>query len=65
VIVARLDKRTAKTLMRALRVVVSHVLADEFSQGRLTQRDNAVETILFDRTDEASDKRFQVGAAAR
>jgi hypothetical protein len=32
VIVGRLDKRTTKTLMRALCVVVSHVLADEFSQ---------------------------------
>ena len=40
-IVGRLDKRTAKTLMRALYVVVSHVLADEFSQVRLTERDDA------------------------
>ncbi len=46
VIVGRLDKRTAKTLMRALCVVVSQVLADEFSQVRLTERDDAVETVL-------------------
>jgi hypothetical protein len=48
VIVERLDKRTAQTLMRALYVVVRDVLADEFSQVRLTQRDDAVETLLFD-----------------
>ncbi len=47
VIVGRLDKRTAKTLMRALCMVVSHVLADEFSQVRLTQRDDAVEAFQF------------------
>ncbi len=34
--------------MRALYVVVSDVLSDEFSQVRLTQRDDAVETLLFD-----------------
>ena len=64
VIVGRLDQRTAKALMRALRVVVSHVLADKFSQMRLTQRDDAVEAFLFDRTDEAFDESVQVGAAA-
>jgi len=53
VIVGRLDKRTAETLMRALNMIVIHVLADEFSQVRLTQRDDAVEALLFDRTDEA------------
>jgi hypothetical protein len=42
--VGRQDKRTAKTLMRELYVVVSHVLADEFSQvrrgeGTLFERD--------------------------
>ena len=35
--------------MRALCMVMSHVLADEFSQVRLTQRDDAVEAFLFDR----------------
>jgi len=34
--------------MRALYVVVSDVLADEFSQVYLTQRDDAVEALLFD-----------------
>ncbi len=57
VIVGRLDKRTAKTLTRALYVVVSHVLADEFSQVRLTERDDTVETVLLDRADEAFDER--------
>ncbi len=33
-----MDERTAKALMRALYVVVGDVLADEFSQVRLTQR---------------------------
>jgi len=46
-IVGRLDKRTAKTLMWALYVVVSHVLADEFSQVCLTERDDAVEALFF------------------
>ena len=64
-IIARLDQHTAKTLMRALCVVVSHVLADEFSQVRLTQRDDAVEAFLFDRADETFDERVQVGAAKR
>ena len=64
-IVGRLDKRTAKTLMRALYMVVSHVLADEFSQVRLTERDDAVETLLLDRADEAFDERVQVGTATR
>ncbi len=32
--------------MRALCVVVSHVLADGFSQVRLTERDDAVETVF-------------------
>ena len=31
VIVGRLDKRTVETLMRALSMVMGHVLADEFS----------------------------------
>ncbi len=57
VIVGRLDKRTAKTLMWALDVVMSDVLADEFSQVRLTERDDAVETVLLDRADEAFDER--------
>jgi hypothetical protein len=35
-IVSRLEQRTIKALMRALHVVMSHVLADEFSQVRLT-----------------------------
>ena len=39
--------------MRALCVVMSDVLADEFSQVLLTQRDDAVEALLFDRADEA------------
>ncbi len=34
--------------MRTLNVVVNNVLADEFSQMRLPQRDDAVETLLFD-----------------
>ena len=48
--------------MRALHVVMSHVLADEFSQVRHAQRDDAVETLLFDRADEALDESVQVGA---
>ena len=56
-IVGRLDKRTAKTLMRALNMIVSDVFADEFSQVRLTQRDDAVEAFFFDRADEAFDER--------
>jgi hypothetical protein len=32
VIIGRLDKHAAKTLMRALCMAMSHVLADEFSQ---------------------------------
>jgi hypothetical protein len=63
VIGGRLDKRTAETLMRALNMIVSHVLADEFPRVRLTQRDNSVEALLFDRADEAFDERVQVGAA--
>jgi hypothetical protein len=59
--IGRLDKRTAKTLMRALCVVVSHVLADEFSQVRLTQRDDAVETLLFDRADKAFNEGVGLG----
>ncbi len=49
--------------MRALCVVMSDVLADEFSQVLLTQRDDAVEALLFDRADEAFDERVQVGTA--
>jgi hypothetical protein len=56
VIVGRLDQRTAKTLVRALCIIVSHILADEFSQMRLTQRDDAVEALLFDRADESFDE---------
>jgi len=41
--------------MRALNVVVKLVLADEFSQVRLTQRDDAVEAFLFDRADASED----------
>ncbi len=37
VIIGRLDKHTAKALMRALCMVMSHVLADESSQVRLTR----------------------------
>ncbi len=40
-IVGWLDQRTAKTLMRALNMIVGDVFANEFSQVRLTQRDNA------------------------
>jgi hypothetical protein len=65
VIVGRLDKRTAKTFMRALYMVVSHVLTDEFSQVRLAERDDAVETVLLDRADKAFDERVQVGTATR
>ena len=65
VIVGRPDERTAKTLMRALCMIVSHVLVDEFSQVRLAQRDNAAEAFLFDRSNETFDERVQVGAAAR
>ena len=39
-IVGRLDKHTAKTLVRAFCMVMSHVLADEFSQVRFTQWDD-------------------------
>ena len=59
-IVGWVDQRGTKALMRALCVVVSHVLADEFSQVRLTERDDAVETLLFDRTDEAFDEGVQI-----
>ncbi len=65
VIGGRLNKRTAETLMGTLCVVVSHVRADEFSQVRLAQRDNAVEAFLFDRSNEAFDERVQVGTATR
>ncbi len=60
-IVGRLDKRTTKTLMRALNMIVNHVLADEFSQVRLTQRNNSVEAFLFDRADEAFDEGVGLG----
>jgi hypothetical protein len=46
VIVGRLDQRAAETLVRALCMIVSHILADEFSQMRLTKRDDAVEALL-------------------
>jgi hypothetical protein len=46
VIVGRLDQPSVKALMRALYVVVSHVLADEFSQVHLTQRDDAVDAVV-------------------
>ena len=49
VIVGRLDQRAVKALMRTLSVVMSHVLANEFSQVRLAQRDHAVREPLFDR----------------
>ncbi len=51
--------------MRALNMIMSDVFADEFSQVCLTQRDNAVEALLFDRADEAFYEGVQVGAAAR
>jgi len=60
-----LDQRAAKALVWPLYVVVSDVLVDELSQVCLTQRDDAVETLLFDRADEAFDKGVQVGAAPR
>jgi hypothetical protein len=47
VAVRRLDQLAVKVLMRAFHVGMSHVLADEFSQVRLTQRDGAVEALLF------------------
>ena len=47
-IVGWLDQRAAETLMRALNMIVSDVLADELSQVRLTQRDDVVEAFLFD-----------------
>jgi hypothetical protein len=65
VIVGRLDERTAKALMRALCMVVSYVLANEFSQVRLTQRDDAVEAFLFDRAYKAFDECVQVWASSR
>ena len=65
VIVGRLEQRTIKALMRALDMVMNHVLADEFSQVRLTQRDDAVEALLLDRADEALDEGVQIGAASR
>jgi hypothetical protein len=46
VAVGRLDQVAVKALMRAFHVVMSHVLADEFSQVRLTQRDGAVDARL-------------------
>ena len=51
--------------MRALNMMVSDVFANEFSQVRLTQRDNPVEALFFDRADEAFDKGVQVWAATR
>jgi hypothetical protein len=65
VTVGRLDQPPVKALMRALYVVMNHVLADEFSQVRLTQRDDAVEALLLDRADEALDESVQVWAATR
>ena len=47
--------------MRALHVVMSHVLADEFSQVRLAERDDAVEALLFDRTNEPFDEGVGLG----
>jgi len=52
-IVGWMNQRPAKVLMRALYVVVGNVLVDEFSQVRLTQRDDAVEALLFDRANQA------------
>ena len=51
--------------MRAFHVVMSRVLADEFTQVYLTQRDDAVEALLLDRADEALDESVQVWAATR
>jgi hypothetical protein len=65
VIVGPPDKRTAETLVRAIYVVVSHVLADEISQVRLTEWDDAVEALFFDRSNEAFDERAQIRAATR
>ena len=47
VIVGWLDQRTVKTLMRALYVVMNHVLADEFSEVRLAGWDDAVEALCL------------------
>ncbi len=60
-----MNQRAAKALMRALYMVVGNVLVDEFSQVRLTQRDNAVEALFFDRADEPFDEGVQVWAATR
>ena len=48
-IVGRQDKRTAKTLMRALCLVVIHVLANELSQMRLTKRRPRLEALMITR----------------
>ena len=56
-----MNQRAAKALMRALYMVVGNVLADEFSQVRLTQRDDAVEALLFDRANEAFDEGVGLG----
>ena len=57
--------RWTPTLLWTLYMVLGHVLSDEFSQVRLTERDDAVETVLLDRADEAFDERVQVGTATR
>jgi hypothetical protein len=62
VTIGLLDQPLVKTLMRAIDMVLTHVLADEFSQVRLAQRDDAVETLLFDRDDE-SPRRWTVRQA--
>jgi len=59
-IVGWLDQPTVKALMRALDVVMKHVFSDELSQVRLAERDDAVETLLFDRADETFDEGVQV-----
>jgi len=61
VTLGRLDQLTVKALMRALYVAMNHVLADEFSQMLLTQRDDAIETLLPDRANEALDESVGVG----
>ncbi len=54
------DEPTAPALVRTFFVVVRHVLAHEFSEMRLSQRNHAVEAFLLNRTVEPLDERIQV-----
>ena len=65
VTVGRLNQPPVKTLVRAFCVVMNHDLADEFSQVRLTQRDDTVQALLFDRADETLDEGVQIGTTSR